>query len=1182
MTQAQVFTMTSSPRPEKDENIKVLVRIRPPSSVELTSGYHKAVRVNEDGRSVSLNGDLDLSSSSIASNVLSGQQNKSFVYDSVVDENSSQETVFSLVGKPIADAFLKGYHSNLLAYGQTGAGKTYTMQGPSDLESVGQHELGLLPRVLQYVFHDLDNKKKAHEAKGLSYEYSASVSHLEIYNEVIFDLLDPEEEKNITVREDGKRGVKVDGAAVEKVANAEEAYALFKSGSESRHVGSTAANRESSRSHSVFVLSVEQKFSEGATGLEKKLSASFYLVDLAGSERQKHSEAVGQTLKEACGINKSLSTLGNVIKSLVDIADGKERHIPYRDSKLTFLLKNSFGGMSKCSFVANISPSLSALEETLSTLKFAQRAKIVKNTSSVCEETIGNNAALQMELKKVKAELLRLQQEGPQMSRGNLLQNLDEEEKGHLEAVRQLLTSERAAQANEREKLTEQNEALQGLAKKLETSLKSTKLVVRLREQSLQRLQSKMPPVPSEFWEEQGGVAIKENEQLKVQLECHPEIVKCRMEVESLQKENGKLKRKLETDVESQIFVFQENAKTAMEELHYLLKEREDLQSNHQTLNHQYNQLKEENFIDLKDAHEKLEAAFKSNESLEQDNLKVAKECDCLQKEISSLKGTLSVQSDTIRRSQAALEEVQSHLLIHSELCEQLNDQVTSLTGDLESMEEQKSQVESSLETLKSDMDSQKQAHAQECEQLNDLMSKLEETQNALSETTDERDELGRKAAKLEMDHKLEMDNAQEEINKLQSLVESLTMKTAKIESEESAVLEKLSTLEKEMIEKEQLMAGSEEKRKEMELSKIDLEQNVMELEEKCQELENELSEVNKYNSDQVEELRAELESASSKYQKLEAKNKEVVDSMSAQIEEDKNSKDELQQTLQSRISDLTRIVETLHEEKAQLETAVASSENDALALKKYEEKISGLESALQKAQQNETELRLKSRESLNSCNTAMEEIAKLSTESNSLKVAEEELQLKLSAANDELARFRQLYSESQNERKALENEKGDLQSQVDVEAEKRQNAIMAKVQSESKLSEVQEEAVELRNDLQEQLRMQRGEAEHLRKKVFDLESRMARSQSPLTPMNDENKPSRFKLGSAQRRPFGELSNKIKSIELTPTNKSKAADKSKQLSQVKAHLSAIESAITSRNHSRYALRTRNRVTSYKE
>ena len=1182
MTQAQVFTMTSSPRPEKDENIKVLVRIRPPSSVELTSGYHKAVRVNEDGRSVSLNGDLDLSSSSLASNVLSGQQNKSFVYDSVVDENSSQETVFSLVGKPIADAFLKGYHSNLLAYGQTGAGKTYTMQGPSDLESVGQHELGLLPRVLQYVFHDLDNKKKAHEAKGLSYEYSASVSHLEIYNEVIFDLLDPEEEKNITVREDGKRGVKVDGAAVEKVANAEEAYALFKSGSESRHVGSTAANRESSRSHSVFVLSVEQKFSEGATGLEKKLSASFYLVDLAGSERQKHSEAVGQTLKEACGINKSLSTLGNVIKSLVDIADGKERHIPYRDSKLTFLLKNSFGGMSKCSFVANISPSLSALEETLSTLKFAQRAKIVKNTSSVCEETIGNNAALQMELKKVKAELLRLQQEGPQMSRGNLLQNLDEEEKGHLEAVRQLLTSERAAQANEREKLTEQNEALQGLAKKLETSLKSTKLVVRLREQSLQRLQSKMPPVPSEFWEEQGGVAIKENEQLKVQLECHPEIVKCRMEVESLQKENGKLKRKLETDVESQIFVFQENAKTAMEELHYLLKEREDLQSNHQTLNHQYNQLKEENFIDLKDAHEKLEAAFKSNESLEQDNLKVAKECDCLQKEISSLKGTLSVQSDTIRRSQAALEEVQSHLLIHSELCEQLNDQVTSLTGDLESMEEQKSQVESSLETLKSDMDSQKQAHAQECEQLNDLMSKLEETQNALSETTDERDELGRKAAKLEMDHKLEMDNAQEEINKLQSLVESLTMKTAKIESEESAVLEKLSTLEKEMIEKEQLMAGSEEKRKEMELSKIDLEQNVMELEEKCQELENELSEVNKYNSDQVEELRAELESASSKYQKLEAKNKEVVDSMSAQIEEDKNSKDELQQTLQSRISDLTRIVETLHEEKAQLETAVASSENDALALKKYEEKISGLESALQKAQQNETELRLKSRESLNSCNTAMEEIAKLSTESNSLKVAEEELQLKLSAANDELARFRQLYSESQNERKALEKEKGDLQSQVDVEAEKRQNAIMAKVQSESKLSEVQEEAVELRNDLQEQLRMQRGEAEHLRKKVFDLESRMARSQSPLTPMNDENKPSRFKLGSAQRRPFGELSNKIKSIELTPTNKSKAADKSKQLSQVKAHLSAIESAITSRNHSRYALRTRNRVTSYKE
>ena len=111
----------------------------------------------------------------------------------------------------------------------------------------------------------------------------------------------------------------MDGCSTEDVYDASEAFNLFKSGCESRHVGQTAANRESSRSHSVFILTVTQKFTYAETGLEKRLKASFYLVDLAGSERQKHSEAVGQTLKEACGINKSLSTLGNVIKSLVDL-----------------------------------------------------------------------------------------------------------------------------------------------------------------------------------------------------------------------------------------------------------------------------------------------------------------------------------------------------------------------------------------------------------------------------------------------------------------------------------------------------------------------------------------------------------------------------------------------------------------------------------------------------------------------------------------------------------------------------------------------------------------------------------------------------------------------------------------------------------------------------------------------
>ena len=1233
---------------EKDENIKVLVRIRPPSEAEKASGgYRKAVFATEDGRGAFL------------ASPGSQDNNKAvFSYDNVVDEETSQEKVFELVGKPIADAFLKGYHSNLLAYGQTGAGKTYTMQGATEDPNAAdpKAQMGLLPRALEYVFSSLEQKKQEHEEKSLNYTYGAQVSHLEIYNEVIFDLLDQNGGgKTITVREDGKRGVKVDGCSTEDVYDASEAFNLFKSGCESRHVGQTAANRESSRSHSVFILTVTQKFTDAETGLEKRLKASFYLVDLAGSERQKHSEAVGQTLKEACGINKSLSTLGNVIKSLVDIADGKERHIPYRDSKLTFLLKNSFGGMSKCSFVANVSPSVAALEETLSTLKFAQRAKTVKNTSSVCEETIGSVVALQAELKKVKAELLSLQSEGmSQISLGSVVQNLDEESSKHLEKVRKLLTYERESHASEKEKLSDQVESLQGLAKKLETSLKSTKLVVRLREQNLERLQSKLPPAPEAFWGEQGGAAIKENEQLKVQLECHPEVVKCRMEIESLQKENAKLKKKLETDVESQIFVFEENAKTAMEELHFLLRDRENLQTSHQDLNKQFNQLKEENFIDLQNAHEKLESVYKTSASLQEANDLLELECTELKAKITSLESTVKSASLVIEKTQSAFEQVQADLLAHTEMYDQLNDQVQTITNAYELLQEQKETVEASFESFKSEMDAQKQAHTEECGQLNDQIKTIQEQKETVEasfesfksemdvqkqahteecgqlndqiktiqgqkETVEasfesfksemdvqkqahsaqlvaEKETFEHEMAMLKENHKTEMDAATVKISELQALVKDLEMKAARIESEESAYVGKLEVLENRLIEKQELLTGAEESKKEAESDRDQLAQAVSELERTCEELQNEASAIRAANSESMEDLKSKLSAATTKYEEAVHENDRVnavADSLTSELALVKQGQVELEESLKTKIADLEHGLERTSAEKSEVEKALeeakeglSANDNNAAIAKNKEAKIRNLENALKKAQEAEAELKMKSRESLSSCNTALEEIEKLNNESQAMKATEEDLRAQITSTNDELGRFKQLYTESQGERKALEKEKESLLSQIDAEAEKRQAAIMTKVQSESKLSEVREEALELRKDLESQLKSEKMVSDQLKKKVRQLELDAARSQSPSTPPNDENvlRSSSLKMGSAHRKPFGEISNKIKSIELTPTRqegKSKAADKSKQLHQVKAHLSAIENAITSRSSSRYALRTRNRVT-YKE
>ena len=1217
---------------EKDENIKVLMRIRPPSRTELASGsYRKAVFVSEDGRGAYL------------SNCGHQDASKTFSYDNVVDEETSQEKVFDLVGKPLADAFLNGYHCNLLAYGQTGAGKTYTMQGKDETDgdcgngektSEGDDDSssrGLLPRVLEYVFSDLERKKVEHAEKSLGYAYSAKVSHLEIYNEVIFDLLDQTEDKSITVREDTKKGVMVDGWSVESVANASEAYALFKKGCKSRHIGQTAANRESSKSHSVFILTQEQKFIDADTGLEKRLKTSFYLVDLAGSERQKHSEAVGQTLKEACGINKSLSTLGNVIKSLVDINEGKERHIPYRDSKLTFLLKNSFGGMSKCSFVANVSPSLAALEETLSTLKLAQRAKTVKNTSKLCEETIGSTAALQTELTKVKAELPRLQAEGPQMmTLGNVVQNLDEESRNHLEKMRKLLSSERAAHASEREKLASQVGALQGLTKKLDTSLKATKLVVRLREQNLERLQkqSQLPLAPAEFWEEQGGAAIKENEQLKVQLECHPEVVKSRMEIETLQKEREDLKKKLETDVESQIFIFEENAKTAMEELHYLLRDRENLQSDHEDLKRQFNQLKEENLVDLQNAQTKLEKVFKTNQSLEEMNAHANKECSDLKEEVASLQSSVADKLAIIASSQVALEEVQSQLMEHLKLCDEYGNQVKTLTEEIGSMQEQKESVEASFETLKSEMDAQKQAHDEECTGLNNqvktltdeketveasfetlksemdaqkqsdaevtaqLKTELENAKESCTSLQSEKEALEYKLKEAGESNTAERDAAAEKISELQSLVEDLTLKTATIQSEESAYLDKLEALEKELNEKQKLLEESANAKEDLEGTRNQLQDNVTDLEKRCEALQKEVSALNELNSNSVADLESKLSAATLKYDEALAdasKATAAMESAKTELEDQRKDHEEKEGSLASKISELEQDLATVTEDKSSVETRLQEAGEEMAALRSKatgaeasKATISDLRAALKRAQENEAELKMKSRESLNSCNTAMEEVRKLASESEAMKSNEGELEERLAATTTELQRFKQLYSESKSERKALEQDRESLASQVDLEAEKRQTAVMAKVQSESKLSEVREEAQELRKDLQDQINLERVASDKLRRRIRELELDAARSQSPSTPPNDENRLRAAKMGSAQRRPFGEISNKIKSIELTPTRKSKAADKSKQLHQVKAHLSAIENAITSRSSSRYALRTRNRVQSYKE
>lgn len=299
--------------------------------------------------------------------------------------NSRQADVFDFSIKPTVDDILNGYNGTVFAYGQTGAGKSYTMMGGDIFDTESK---GIIPRIVEQIFASI-------LASPESIEYTVRVSYMEIYMEKIRDLLAPQND-NLPVHEEKSRGVYVKGLLEIYVSSVDEVYEVMRRGGNARAVAATNMNQESSRSHSIFVITITQKNVE--TGSAK--SGQLFLVDLAGSEKVGKTGASGQTLEEAKKINKSLSALGMVINALTD---GKSTHIPYRDSKLTRILQESLGGNSRTTLIINCSPSSYNDAETVSTLRFGQRAKAIKNKARINAEL--SPAELKALLKKAQGQV---------------------------------------------------------------------------------------------------------------------------------------------------------------------------------------------------------------------------------------------------------------------------------------------------------------------------------------------------------------------------------------------------------------------------------------------------------------------------------------------------------------------------------------------------------------------------------------------------------------------------------------------------------------------------------------------------------------------------------------------------------------------------------------------------------
>ncbi|XP_053116925.1 kinesin-like protein KIF15 isoform X2 [Hemicordylus capensis] len=507
--------------------IKVYIRVRPaPEGSVLPDG----------DRGLCL---LVLSSNTIR--LHSKPEPKIFTFDHVADMDTTQESVFSSVAKNIVESCMNGYNGTIFAYGQTGSGKTFTMMGPPDSDNFTHNLRGVIPRSFEYLFFLIEREK---EKAGAGKSFLCKCSFIEIYNEQIFDLLDSAS-AGLLLREHIKKGVFVVGAVEHVLTSAAEAYQVLTVGWRNRRVASTSMNRESSRSHAVFTITVESM--EKNNEVVNIRSSQLNLVDLAGSERQKDTHAEGVRLKEAGNINRSLSCLGQVITALVDVGNGKQRHICYRDSKLTFLLRDSLGGNAKTCIIANVHPGSRCFGETLSTLNFAQRAKLIKNKAVINEDTQGNVRQLQSEVKKLK-EQLALLTSGKSVHDVSLPSATITHDVGSTDYVNRFFEAMLFLEKSESERrmLLEKVAQLEDLCVKKEKFIQSNKMIVKFREDHITRLEKLHKEAHGSFLpKEQDELFSELKVELKIlkeQIEQHPRVAKYAMENHNLREENKRLR----------------------------------------------------------------------------------------------------------------------------------------------------------------------------------------------------------------------------------------------------------------------------------------------------------------------------------------------------------------------------------------------------------------------------------------------------------------------------------------------------------------------------------------------------------------------------------------------------------------------------------------------------------------
>ncbi|XP_071595474.1 kinesin-like protein KIF6 isoform X1 [Heliangelus exortis] len=394
------------------ETIRVYARVKPPGRRQQAGIYS----VDDDEKS--LPGLEIIVPRDLADGFVNNKRESyKFRFQKIFDQEAKQDVVFDSIAKPVAECVLAGYNGTIFAYGQTGSGKTFTITGGAERYS----DRGIIPRTLSYIFEQLQ--------KDSSKVYTTHVSYLEIYNECGYDLLDPRHEASkledlpkVTIMEDPDQNIHLKNLSLQQATNEEEALNLLFLGDTNRMIAETPMNQASTRSHCIFTIHISSKEPGSATIRRSKL----HLVDLAGSERVAKTGVGGHLLTEAKYINLSLHYLEQVI---IALAEKNRSHIPYRNSMMTSVLRDSLGGNCMTTMIATLSMDKRNIDESISTCRFAQRVALIKNEAVLNEEIDPSLMIVQLkkEIQELKDELTLVtgKQRTSELSQEELLQ-LDE------------------------------------------------------------------------------------------------------------------------------------------------------------------------------------------------------------------------------------------------------------------------------------------------------------------------------------------------------------------------------------------------------------------------------------------------------------------------------------------------------------------------------------------------------------------------------------------------------------------------------------------------------------------------------------------------------------------------------------------------------------------------------------